>query len=99
VKREQESSFCEIAAADLRVSKLDRLGEGFKQVHSVGPGVEKMGSEDCERHVETKIYRADAWRICSDLNFEFCFNWSEKRPRTHEGLDPHTYDDDQNVIL
>jgi len=29
-----------------------------------------MGSEDCERHVETKIYRADAWRICSDLNFE-----------------------------
>ena len=53
MKREQESSFCEIAAADLRVSKLDRLGEGFKQVHSVGPGVEKMGSEDCERHVET----------------------------------------------
>jgi len=78
VKREQESSFCEIAAADLRVSKLDRLGEGFKQVHSVGPGVEKMGSEDCERHVETKIYRADAWRICSDLNFEFCFNWSPR---------------------
>ena len=37
-----------------------------------------MGSEDCERHVETKIYRADAWRICSDLNFEFCFNWSPR---------------------